>query len=118
MGYSCTAIAGFTQDAMLEILQAAGPCPKNTSNGWIAKGKYFFCERGREHNDGSITGTVWGPSEKGEGFVHNVGGYRITAEGKVARWPTSTAAQRLMAEQEGAKVFQETFYRAAGLAVK
>lgn len=97
MGYSATVKAYFAQDTMLALLQAAhGDCG-GTSNSWGDRdGSYHFFERGREQNDGAITGTVYVTNGK---TCRPAGSIRIEPDGKVTRWPTSKASQRRLATE-------------------
>lgn len=95
MGYSCTQMAAFAQDSMLRQLKAQNDVP--ASNGWQAKGKEYFVDRGDEQQDGAITAPVF--EIRGE-FSHRAGGVRIEPDGKVTRWPSSTAKQRQQAEAD------------------
>jgi hypothetical protein len=108
MGYSCLAISGLVLDAMVQVMQDCGPHPDNISNGWTVDGNNYFYEVGREQQDGSITGSVWGPS-KTEGCVHKVGSFKIDAEGKVVRFPTSSKVQRDKAQIVGHADYKSKF---------
>lgn len=110
MGYSCSAKAGAVMDALVAILQKAGPDPKNTSNGWMSKEAYHFFEVGRENADASITGTVWYSYTTPAGErAKKIGGFKINADGLILRWPTSTLVQRRDAEANGMKAFEQRF---------
>ena len=113
MGYSCSALAAFVCDHMFIQLQSYGNA-QNTSNGWTIDNQDYFFERGREQNDGSITGSVYGPSAKGPGFAHKVGTVKISADGKVVRWATSNANQRNVAELAGKAAMEKRGYIAVG----
>ena len=92
MGYSATAAAF---DTLERIVREAGP--EYGSNGWQAvNGRNYFYERGDEHTDGAITGTVlcnYLPSEwRAEWGTYNpnsckaAGSFRIEPNGKVTRF--------------------------------
>lgn len=109
MGYSCAAKASYVQDAMMELLQVNDARPENekTSNGWQIDGKTYFCERGRENSDGSITGSVYGPWAQDPTRCIKVGSFKVDGDGKVVRWATSSASQRKLAEVKGLEKFEE-----------
>lgn len=106
MGYSCTKIASLTHQALLKILQETEQNPNNptSSNMWMKKGVEYFDERGRENDDGAITGSVY---QSNGSTCRFKGSYKINADGTIARFPTSSAKQRLQAEQEAVKRFNE-----------
>lgn len=108
MGYSCTAIASFVVESMMVQLQAAhGDCG-GSSNSWGDPARFWFAEQGRENEDGAITGTVYGPGRT-DGTCRRVGPYKVSADGKVIRWPTSTADQRRVAEVAGEAKYTARF---------
>lgn len=111
MGYSCTTDAGLAVDAMLEVLQLAGPDHRQTSNGWQHRHScetYFF-ERGREQENGAVTGAVWKNCMlNGKEFARRAGSVRIEPNGRIKRWPTSTANQRRKATGIAHTRFAET----------
>ena len=94
MGYSCTAAAANVLDAIEDYLRAKYPTitketGKAVSNGWTIDGHEFFFERGRENDDGAITGSVW------ESYFNvttcdircrRVGNVRIEPNGSVTRF--------------------------------
>ena len=81
MGYSCSARASFTLDAVRLFSEF-----DDSSENW----KYFL-ERGRENVDGSITGIVYeitGPKdEKGSWPICKKGSFKIDANGEIVRFP-------------------------------
>ena len=81
MGYSCTAIARFVEEAMLNRFRH-----ENSGNVFSVDGgkTTYFVETGREQPDGAITGTVF--KMLPNGYAHRAGGYRIEPEGKITRW--------------------------------
>lgn len=85
MGYSCSARAGFTLDAI-----------KSLSEFDIDSADYkYFCEIGGENQDGSITGTVYELIGQGyrdeQGFKRRPckkkGSFKIDSYGNVVRFP-------------------------------
>lgn len=92
MGYSCNAKAAYVMD------EISAMCVKSTgsSNTWThGKNKYFY-ERGRENDDGAITGSVWKfVMHNGEERVRRSGSYRINGDGVVQRFPTMSANVRI-----------------------
>lgn len=105
MGYSCTAIAGFSQSAMEKILQESHP--QGPSNTWVRKGSTYFHEQGRENNDGAITSQVM--KMVAINRARNCGSIRIEPDGTITRWPTTTKTERerafQMAEAEYERVY-------------
>ena len=100
MGYSCTAAASYTLDAIDRALDATNPvrrCSNETPDGG-------FYERGREQPDGAITGTVWKPC--GDGRVVKRGSFKINADGTVTRFPGLPGAMLRAAESAGAAEYQ------------
>jgi hypothetical protein len=91
MGYSCRRAAGLCVDAIeRQIIPVTWP-----SDTWKYQGNEYFWERGREQDDGAITGTVWlvydKPglyiNEKPTRLCHKVGSIRVEGDGKLTRWP-------------------------------
>lgn len=86
MGYSCTVKADNTLQMTLRYANG-----KNTFDSqlyfsdWTINGQKFFYERGRENNDGSITGCVYLFTD--ENHARKYGSLKISAEGKVIAWP-------------------------------
>lgn len=81
MGYSCTAIASFVLEALQERFRHNG-----SGNCYSVDDKtVFFHERGREHYDGAITGTIF--KMLGDSNARRVGSYRIESEGVITRFP-------------------------------
>jgi hypothetical protein len=87
MGYSCTKAASDTLHAVHHLFNAG----KNQSTLLINGTEYFF-ERGRENGDGAITGTLMEmlPND----YCRKAGSVRIDGEGKIARFPGLTFADR------------------------
>ena len=99
MGYSYLAVNGAALSAIITILQRDLGNVPNGSNTW---GDGFFYETGREQADGSITGTVWAPVADKPGYSRKAGGIKID-DGKVIRFPGTTAAQREEANKAAAE---------------
>jgi hypothetical protein len=130
MGYSCTAKAGLVLDAIGEIMDRAMPNEKISNK--LPNG---FYERGREQPDGAITGSTWktvriytdaerlaaaiktgcpnNPEWVGNP-CKNGGSFKISADGKIVRFPQLTKAQKAEAEKTGAAKYAAR-YGALGL---
>lgn len=98
MGYSCTAIAHMTLDALMDIV-------RDTESSNVYRGRFF--EQGRENSDGAITGTIWKYVD--ENHVRREGSYKISAEGKIVRFPGTTKDERNLAEKTGKARFQRDY---------
>ena len=117
MGYSCTVKAALTLDAIQATIEATVP---GTGSNRLPGGGFW--ERGREQDDGSITGTIfrcvrrYTDAERAEAAARmggNVrpewigdpcarsGSFKIAADGKIVRFPYLTKAQKLSAEASG-----------------
>lgn len=109
MGYSCTAAANLTQEAMFKELEADGVM--TSGNSWTHKGKEYFLEQGREQYDGAITGTIWVTIQSGiyKGRVKRSGSVRIESNGIITRWPCVPSEYRKRAEAIGAAMFIDRF---------
>ena len=87
MGYSCT------QDAahMLGVISKAYGDP-TTGNVLILRGERYFYERGRENDDGAITGQLMKmlPGD----YAERAGTYRIAPDGTIERFPKLSKVQR------------------------
>lgn len=106
MGYSCSAKADKVREAMMTQLQVG--YKKKVSNAWKSGKFEYFCEIGREHRDGAITGTVY--KSTGENApCYRVGSIRIEPNGKITQWATSTKAQRDAAETAGLIAFHSQY---------
>jgi hypothetical protein len=97
MGYSCSAIDNIVLKHIVATIQVARGSAGNSSNSWghNQNDPEGFFEIGRENHDGSITGTVW--ASVGNGRCRKAGGFKIS-DGKVVRFPGTTASQRKQAE--------------------
>lgn len=104
MGYSYNVKAGLTLDAIRDILTEKHNL--ETSNGMPDGG---FWETGREQSDGSITGTVWKPWEKDPKMVVKRGGFKISPEGKVLRFPGIGKAIKVEAEAISSNKYSEVY---------
>jgi len=111
MGWSCTARAGLVFDALGQEFN------QPTSNGLPGGG---FYEAGREQDDGAIVGSVWRPLNAAERArwahldrlderVVRAGSFRIAPDGRIVRFPRTTAEQRRRAEERGAAMYRERF---------
>lgn len=101
MGYSCNASDSRVYEAMVRLQQAAHGDAGGSSNSWGDAESPWFAEIGRERLDGAVSGTVWKPA--GPGRCLRAGSFRVH-DGKVVRWPGSTAEQRRAAELEARTV--------------
>ena len=108
MGYSCNTISMLVYDEMIVQLQGASSEEQGSQNEWNVQGVRYFAEIGREQRDGAVTGTIWRFMADGV-HVHKAGSFRINPGGTVARWPSSTKAQRWTAQQAGQGEYQETY---------
>lgn len=82
MGWSARADACDTFDAW------ARACVAQTGSSNVyedARGVRYFFERGREQADGAITGRVF--RFVGDDRAERAGGFRISPDGDVDRWP-------------------------------
>jgi hypothetical protein len=126
VGYSCTVKASLVLDAIGAMLRKAAG--SESSNAMPGGG---FWERSNvEHADGAITGSVfkqvhvYTEAERAAAAVRagcpdhpewvgnpcvKAGRFRISADGKVVRFPRLTKAQRAAAEATGAKAFAERY---------
>jgi len=111
MGYSCSALANMTLDALQESVRS-----ENSGNCFIDKdGRERFWEIGRENVDGSITGRVWiftDDDSKGKGSTREItpkGSFKINQHGKIERFPGIKKSVRDKTELAGAKKFKDTF---------
>jgi hypothetical protein len=125
VGYSCTAKASLVLAAIQSVMDKAMPDDKSSNK--LPNG---FWERGREQPDGAITGTVFktvrilSDAERAEAAAKMGGGaqpdwignpcvragsFKISADGKIVRFPQLTKAQRKMAEMAGNVAFTERY---------
>jgi len=125
MGYSCTVKASLVLDAIQATFEAT--VPGTGSNRMPGGG---FWERGREQADGAITGTTWklfrklSDTERAEAAAKmggnckpewigdpctRGGSFKISADGKILRFPGLSSAQKAAAEAKGAAMFAERY---------
>lgn len=111
MGYSHSAAAGLTQEAMLAELEADGKLING--NCWRHNGREYFLEQGRENPDGAITGTVYQVIQEGiyKGRCKRSGGVRIEKNGIITRWAGVPREYLKRAEAIGAARFIERYGR-------
>ena len=102
MGYSCTARAAYALDAITALITETGG--HGSSNMWNHGGASYFYERGRETSDGAIVGSVWKMNE--DGTAHRGGGFKISSDGDVVRFPNVPREWRLVAELFGAAEYE------------
>ena len=100
MGYSTSAISGIVFDAMLTSLR--GDLDQLTdnvpSNAWIKNGREYFAEVSRrDQSDDGICAMVY---EIKNGFTYRAGSIKITGEGHIIRWPTTSKAERKSAKSQ------------------
>lgn len=100
MGYSSTAKASYTLDAIGKLIAA------KTSNGMPDGG---FYEVGREQADGAITGTVYRTWPALPLRCERRGSFRIEPDGAVKRFPGLPAALLRKAEQMGAATYKANY---------
>lgn len=116
MGYSCAVKASLAEDAMIQVLKETRGPGGNGSNTWGDDGEPHHAEVGREQRDGAVVGTVWAPAPGKPGYARKKGTYRVEPDGKVTRWPGTTAAMRAEAERRAAAEFARVYGRARTLA--
>lgn len=97
MGYSCSAKAGFTLDAIEHLI--GRQCSNEMPDGG-------FWETGREQSDGAITGSVWKPYPADTTKSMLRGYFRIAADGRIIRFPGLPATLQRQAEEAGAKSYR------------
>jgi hypothetical protein len=126
MGWSCAAKAAHVRDAVEAILKAEYGI--ETSNGMPGGG--FWENSRREHADGAITGTVWRPLTAAEiekskitwphikdwdGRVQKAGSFKVTGDGKIARWAGLPKGVAAKAEEVGARRYTEIHEHVAAM---
>ncbi len=89
MGYSCTQDA----DSMLGVIRKAYGDSSKGSNTLVLQGTEYFYERGREQDDGAITGTLMRVSLSGD-YAYREGSFKIAPDGTILRFPHLSAAQK------------------------
>ena len=100
MGYSCTQDALDTLATIAHRFATNGN-PNVWTIGTVEKKQYFF-ERGKEQDDGAITGTlmVMLPGD----YCRSVGSVRIAGDGTITRFPKLIARDRFEIEAEARDV--------------
>jgi hypothetical protein len=107
MGWSCSAAANFTLDAITEIQHKLGSV---TSNGLVIgenKNAGFWETSRKEHDDGSITGSVWTMVDADH--CRRTGSFRINPNGTVARFSSIPRRLLIEAENAGARKFRTVY---------
>lgn len=94
MGYSYTAKAGYTLDAISALVRET---TSYTASNAMPDGGFY--ETGRERPDGAITGTVYSPC--GNDRVMARGSFRIDPDGRIRRFPGLGKALKARAEAKG-----------------
>jgi len=84
MNYSCTAIADDVFIEIGNIMNKDYPSSDKISNKWEYKKRTYFYERGRENQDGAITGGVF--ELKDDGYAYHTGSFKISAGGEIERF--------------------------------
>jgi hypothetical protein len=85
MGYSCTQTA-------YQTLERYFSGDDSMANTWRHNGQRYFYERGRENDDGAITGTVYQWRES-DNLARKVGSFRIEPDGRATRAPFGMLAK-------------------------
>ena len=83
MGYSCSAMASLVLDGIMSNVSHVNNC----SNVWSYKNVAYMYERGREQNDGAITGTISKFTDPNCTMAVRVGSFRIEGDGMITRFP-------------------------------
>jgi hypothetical protein len=107
MGWSCSAAANFTLDAIVAIQQKLGSV---TSNGLVINGNTnagFWESSRKEHDDGSITGSVWTMVDADH--CRKTGSFRINANGTIERFSSIPRRLLIEAENVGARKFRTVY---------
>ena len=110
MGYSCTAAASFTREAIQTLIEKQHPGQVSNYVPIGALGGFF--EIGRERADGAITGSVL-KTVSAEGHCRRAGSFKINPDGTVARFPGIGKAILTQAETIGRARYSEVFERVA-----
>lgn len=87
MGYSCTVDANNTLGVIEHMFATDG-----NPNVLTIRGEQYFFERGREQEDGAITGQLMRmlPGE----YCERAGAVRIAADGEIIRFPALSRAEK------------------------
>jgi len=94
MGYSCRHEAGECLDFIMRTI-----CINGSSNTWSFKKDTYFFERGRENEDGSITGSVW-KIDPATNHCRRSGGVKIAPCGRLERFPHIPPTIRTEAQEK------------------
>lgn len=109
MGWSCAAKASLVASALSAIVTEKYGIP--SSNGMPGGG--FWETSRKEHADGAITGTVWktvpAPAGKTGDYASKAGSFKITAEGKIERFPGMPKEVKAAAEAAGAAEYTRLY---------
>lgn len=116
MGWSCAAKAGLVESMVSLLLKEA---LGTTSSNEMPGGGFYEVSR-REHADGAITGTVWRKLNNAEiakwSHLPNIeervakrGSFKITAEGKIERWPGLPGYIKAEAEKRAAAEYVKRY---------
>lgn len=107
MGWSCTAKASCTLDAITDHFRALGePTSNGMGDGW------FWDTSRRDHADGAITGDVWKPcTHDGKPYSRRAGSLRIEGDGRIARFPHLPTTVKRACEAAGAARYCATVER-------
>ncbi len=99
MGYSTTTISGLVFDTMLASLKSKELIDDNIpSNAWTRNGQKCFAEMSlKDQPDGGICANVL--KMKGENY-YRAGSIKITGEGHIIRWATTSKAERKAAKAQ------------------
>lgn len=81
MGWSATAAACEVMDALYDYCRDT----EGSSNSWNCEGRKYFAERGKEHQDGHISMTIY--KMVGEKLCKRSGSIYIEPDGKIRRMP-------------------------------
>lgn len=105
MGYSCTAAASYTRQAIQDLIAARYGADKVSNYVPIGEWGGFF-ETGREREDGAITGSVF-KTVTAEGNCRRAGSFKINPDGTVERFPGVDKQLLAAAEKIGERTYQE-----------
>lgn len=91
MGYSCTVDANNTLGVIEHMFATKG-----NPNILTIRGSQYFFERGKEQEDGAITGQLMLmlPND----YCQRIGSVKINADGSIARFPKLSKAEKQEAE--------------------
>jgi hypothetical protein len=108
VGYSCTALASSTLDALQERFRHDGSGNTYSTDGGRTR---FFWERGREQPDGAMTGTIirWLDNED----ARRAGSYRIDPDGTIVRFPGIPRKYWAEIQAEGKRAYDTRYGRTA-----